>query len=171
MKRFNLLEASHLGIRFLMSEISNLTSKRVNLTPEYWFKLEERWNDLIELLANHLASEEQFILSKLSHSIIEKQHTDLTQLENQLTESAQALFATKSNLEDFHLLFTTFQANYLLHIFEEETSLLQALHQKFTDTELTAIHQQILANLAPEIAQKWNNYIDQALIFSNDDSF
>ena len=112
------------------------------------------------LLEDHANIEDSIILKHLSlkdsgaafHDLKEHEelHDSIDELKNLLNGDS-----ILTNGHSFYLNFSAFHAQYLNHIYHEETQTESSLWQHFTDAELLAMQQEILSRISSEMKQLW----------------
>ena len=165
---FNFYQFQHKAIRNFFGEVSILCgTTNFQKTTEVEF-LRDKILKLMALLASHSFIEEQVILPALQKKEIDYTETDTHDHRNldqklfQVIGLVQKLVSvsdeSKKQGEILYLLFSGFQAEYLLHMIQEETKTAPLVLQHFTLDELSDL-QNLISNRVPSpIMKDWLFY-------------
>ncbi|MCC6460013.1 MAG: hemerythrin domain-containing protein [Saprospiraceae bacterium] len=169
--RIKMFDIPHKGLRHLLAQLNLLAGSTDFKSSIQVMRLHELGRDLFQLLREHAADEEEFLLAALEqrqpgaallnqeeHEIIEKQQATLEQLLDGLIERARRGEAVEALSERFYFEINRFQSAYLLHMLEEEEHTQQLLWKHFSDEELLEMRRNILGRMAPATQLKWYRY-------------
>ena len=169
--RTKMFDIPHKGLRNLLAQVNLLAGNTDFKSSLQVMRLHELGRDLFQLLSEHAADEEEFLLASLEqrqpgatllnheeHEIIEKQQANLERMLEGLVERARRGEAVEALSERFYFEVNRFQSAYLLHMLEEEEHTQQLLWKYFTDEELLDMRRKIISRMAPVTQLKWYRY-------------
>jgi hypothetical protein len=130
--------------------------------------------DVIELCEDHRGHEDDFVMSALADRLrgkldsMQRAHADQPVVVAQLRALATTLQTTAHDLRPIagrtlYLHFSTFAADLLLHMAEEEQVVQPLLERSFTDDELRGVHARLMASLTPAQRARAGKWLMRAL--------
>ncbi|HET7437489.1 MAG TPA: hemerythrin domain-containing protein [Thermoanaerobaculia bacterium] len=159
-QRVNLYREVHKGIRAMLSELLRQSGRVDFSDAEALAKFRAEAHGIFEMLESHAHHEDTFVMPVVREvalqvaQIIESAHVDQ---EAQLPELLALLDSIDSSAPDaahrghtFVVKLARISGELLLHMSDEEELIMPALHAAFTDDELNAIEQRLLASIPPE---------------------
>lgn len=163
-RRFDLYVFIHKGLRALMTDTLVATGRMDTEDGENVAAVLLQLDTLLEVCTTHLRHEDEFVHAAMErrapgsaahcaaeHAEHESTIAYLRQLMHQLEQSHGGLRA-EAALRLYHAL-ACFVADNLLHMQVEEHHNNEILWRHFSDAELQAIHQGILADIDPELVR------------------
>jgi len=159
--RFNMYAGIHKALRAVMTD-TLLAVGRADADDEAELRdAGDRVVELMEMFERHLAHENRFIHPALQArcpgvcDAVAADHDDHLRHTAHLTDAARALAAVPTAeragaLHALYLALALFVADNLQHMHAEETQHNAALWAAYNDFELLAIHDELVASIAPE---------------------
>ncbi|MDB4937230.1 MAG: hypothetical protein JWP87_4202 [Labilithrix sp.] len=134
----------------------------------------EQLDDVIELCEDHRGHEDAFVMSTLAERLrgkldsMERAHDVQPKTVAELRALARTLRATAHDLRPIagrtlYLHFSTFAADLLLHMAEEEQVVQPLLERSFDDDELRGVHARLMASLTPAERARAGKWLARAL--------
>lgn len=152
----------HKYVCFELAEFERATARTDFLDPSASLALQEKFNNLTQMLKHHGEYEDTHIHDLLRQKgsklqlTIEKEHQDhehaLTDLANELENAINA----KNNSEKillgnaFYLAYRLFYSEMLKHLYDEEKILLPELQALYSDVELAKLQANTYHKMTPE---------------------
>lgn len=153
------LYREHKYVSFALSELERLIAK-TNFTDDSALdRIQSEWQRLKEMLEGHAYHEEHHfhpLLEKKGSTIHQDAHNDHEHQEEALQKLQNLLDAVKKAHDrveagyQFYLAYRKFVGDNLLHLHEEETTILPELQRLCSDEELRAIEHPIYAQMNAE---------------------
>lgn len=163
-ERMDVFTSVHKGLRKALFGLALQAGSTDPGRGEEVARLEARAREVFHFVGHHALNEDRFLVPEMKAKgmaeaeAMEQDHGRLeAELEN-LGAAAAWLPETPSMLPEFHLALNRFISAYLLHLDQEETRILPALHDRFSDPELASFSRQSVASTPPD---------DQAMMLSH----
>jgi hypothetical protein len=167
MNRIKSLDPPHKGLRNALGKLTAAAGK-TNYSSEGSIKsLQELSGEVFHLLKDHTATENKFILAPLEKrnpaftQNYFAEHLEIDTVEQELFERIKSLNGEQTD-EEGHQLYLDlckFQAHYLEHINEEDTTLEPEMQKHFTDDELIQHQIEIMNEMNFDTLLLWFKYI------------
>jgi len=167
MSRIKSFAAPHKGLRYVIAKFAASLGYTDFSNPAQLNKLKQLGNEMFTLLTDHVHTENEHTLKHLEERVPgasehdAADHEKLETVQSALEQRLSELTGLESSDETlaFYLDFSTFQSEYLEHIFEEETVTELLLQQHFSDEELMQHRVEIMQKLPFPVLLLWMKYI------------
>jgi hypothetical protein len=167
MTRIKSFATPHKGLRNVIAQFSLRLGYTDITDPDQLTQLKQLGQEMFTLLKDHVHNENEHTLthleerapgaSKHDHEDHERLETIQQSLEKQLIDLTGK--ESSETIHDLYLNFSSFQSQYLEHIFEEETVTELLLQKHFTDEELIQHRMNIMKRVELPILLLWLKYV------------
>ncbi|MEN9323386.1 MAG: hypothetical protein RL699_1166 [Bacteroidota bacterium] len=167
MNRLRSLDPAHKGLRNALGQLVLLAGKTDFSNKAAVQKLQALGTEVVHLLKDHTATENQFILAPLAQKNADftaaylVEHTIIDRQEQELADRLQRFDGSQSNDmgHEFYLDLCDFQSSYLKHIDEEDRLVEAEMQKHFTDEELIGHQIEIMQVMPFDTLLLWFKYI------------
>jgi hypothetical protein len=163
MERYRLLDPPHKGLRYALAQWALASGNTDQRSETEVAEFQAMTTLVASLLEDHARNEEEWVFPLLTARIpdgaaglhAEHEHLDASfgAVVAAIGEIHQG--TTDDAMHAIHMAVTSFQAQYLLHMIEEETTLEPALWDLYTDDELRAAEAAVAQSIDPELLLAW----------------
>lgn len=167
MSRIKSFAAPHKGLRYVIAKFAGSLGYTDFGNPLQLTELKQLGYEMFTLLTDHVHTENEHTLKHLEKRVPgasehdaedhEKLEAVQSKLERHLSEFTG--MENSDEIHSFYLDFSSFQSQYLEHIFEEETVTELLLQQHFSDEELMQHRIAVMQKLPFPILLLWMKYI------------
>jgi hypothetical protein len=172
--RVDLFGPIHKAIRCALGELLTILGAASFTDEAAVANVVTQLDDVIELCEDHRGHEDDFVMSALAERLrgkldsMQRAHADQPVVVAQLRALATTLQTTAHDLRPIagrtlYLHFSTFAADLLLHMAEEEQVAQPLLERSFTDDELLGVHARLIASLTPTQRARAGKWMMRAL--------
>jgi len=158
--RFDMYAGIHKAMRALMADTLMAVGRMDPQDPQELAAVGERVLELLDFCNSHLEHENNFVHTAIearapgASARIAHEHDDHVANIDNLKRKVAALCASEAGsaaalAQDLYLALTLFVAENFQHMHMEETAHNAVLWARYTDAELIAIHDALLASIAP----------------------
>lgn len=175
MQRYNIFYMVHKGLRQMLYQTASHLQQTDFTNTEETGSLLQQIADVLDLFDEHANTKDHFILPAIethepaSASLFEEEHVQDHALSNRMRALLNMFHHAVSSDEKnemgsaVRLAFTEFLVFNIQHMAKEERLLNNFLWQHYTDEQLEAVTQQILAHLPADVIMKNNAWMMRAL--------
>ena len=142
MERPDVFKGVHKGLRKALCELAVQAGATDPVRADEVAALAAKAKEVFRFVEHHALNEDRFLEPEMAAKAMpeaNRMRTDHGRLEAEvraLADASTRLAETPERFHGFYLSLNRFIAEYLLHLHEEETAILPALHARFTDAEL-----------------------------------
>lgn len=154
--RMDVFGGVHKGLRKALFDLALQAGSTDSSRTGEVESLVEKAGEAFHFLEHHSRNEDRFLVPEMEAKSMEEaalmraEHAGLDAELATLRESLSGLAGSSGRLRDFYLDLNRFIAHYLVHIHEEESVILPAVHARFTDGELAVFPQKSIAATEPQ---------------------
>lgn len=167
MERVKSFSAPHKALRNVISKFSYSLGNTDFTNPDQLIALKELGNEVFTLLNDHAGIENDHLLAALEERVEGASHHDrgdherLEKIQDALEHRLKDFTGSEPDavIHAYYIDFSRFHAQYLEHIFEEETVTEKLLQQNFTDEELMQMRATIMQKVPFPTFLKWVKYM------------
>lgn len=175
MQRYNSFYMIHKGLKQMLHQTSSRMLQTDFTNAEETADLLPRISEVLDLFDGHANTEDRFVLPAIEKykasvaTLFEEEHVEDHTLSNRM-RALLAMFHHAVSSEEkievgsaIRLAFSEFLVFNLKHMAKEELVLNNLLWEYYSDEELHAITKDIIANILPEKAIKYNTWMMRGL--------
>lgn len=169
MERPDVFKGVHKGLRKALFDLAVQAGATDASRADEGAALAAKAKEVFHFVEHHAWNEDRFLEPMMAAKGMpeaDRMRIDHERLEAEvsaLAEAAGRLGQTPQWFHGFYLSLNRFIAEYLVHLHEEETAILPALHARFTDAELADFSRQSVAATAPADQEMMLTYMFPAM--------